>query len=375
MVYKIKNTFFSSKLFNKYNYLLLVLILFFLPCVLFCYLDEIVTTSGQIRPIINESVVKVLFSGTVTNVTYKNSEFINAGDLLVELDSSYEQQKLNNLEELKKLYQNEVKESSDLLNLIDKADKEDLPNQMNLTYISSNCIAFISEYKKYKKQTRLAEDNYERQKPLYPSAISKSELEEYENEYLQTKFSFVTWFENQKIKTRESYAESTKNLQNCQIQIMQVNKEISNSKVFAQTSGYINEVNKIKIGDYLNCGTQILTIIPDSDYLKCIASVSASNISKIKIGQEAVIQINDLPWTRYGKLKGYVSLVPSDCYPTSENFASSIFLVEITLSQNYLQDRKKEKVFLHIGSSANVSIKVSKNTILQKFLQNLVSNE
>ncbi|MCF0124441.1 MAG: HlyD family efflux transporter periplasmic adaptor subunit, partial [Clostridia bacterium] len=290
-------------------------------------------------------------------------------------DSSYEKQELLNFEKLKELYKKEENKLANLISLIDNTDTESLPKQINQEFLDSKCVAFISEYKKYKNQTKLAKDNYERQKSLFPISISRTELEEYENTYLQTKYSFVSWLENQKIQSRENYTEITKNLQNCQIQIMQINKEISNSKVYAKSTGYINEINKIKVGDYLNAGTQILTIIPESKDLLCIASVPASNISKLKIGQEAIIQVNDLPWTKYGKLNGKVLLVPSDSLQVSANSSQNVFPVEITLSQIFLEDRNKNKIYLHIGSTASVRIKISNNTIFQKFLQSLIENK
>ena len=369
------DSFFPSKLLKKYYFLFLISVLFFLPCLFFCHLDEIVTVSGEIRPETSEASIIQLFSGTVTNVNYKNSQLVKAGELLFELDSSYEKQELLNLEKLKELYQNEEIKLANLINLIDNTDTESFPNQTNQEFTDSKCVAFISEYKKYKNQTKLAKDNFERQKLLFPIAISKTELEDYENSYLQAKYNFTSWLENQKIQSRESYTEITKNLQNCQIQIMQISKEILNSEIYAKSTGYINEINKIKVGDYIDAGTKILTIIPESEKLRCIASVPASNISKLKIGQDAILQFNDLPWTKYGKLNGKVSLVPSDSLQVSANSSQNIFPVEIILSQDFLQDRNKNKVYLHIGSTASVRIKISENTIFQKFLQSLVANE
>ena len=369
------NIFSSSKLLKRYCFLFGSTISLFLPCLFFCHLDEIITVSGEIRPETSEASIIPLFSGAVTNVNYKNSQLVKAGELLFELDSSYEKQELLNLEKLKELYQNEEIKLANLINLIDNTDTESLPKETNQEFTDSKCVAFISEYKKYKNQTKLAKDNFERQKLLFPMAISKTELEDYENSYLQAKYNFTSWLENQKIQSRENYTEIKKNLQNCQIQIIQISKEILNSKVYAKSTGYINEINKIKVGDYINAGTKILTIIPESEKLRCIAPVPASKISKVKVGQEVTIQLNDLPWTKYGKLNGKVSLVPSDSFQVSANSSQNIFPVEIILSQNFLQDRNKNKVYLHIGSTASVRIKISKNTIFQKFLQSLVANE
>lgn len=372
--YKKQNEFSSPKLFKYYCYLLCITILLFIPC-LFFHLDEIVIATGEIRPENKEASVKTLFSGFVTNISFTNSQFINKGDLLFEMDAAYEKKELENLEKLKLLYEIEENELSDLLNLIDQTNIKSLPIDTNSKYNNTKCLTFISQYESYKKNIEITENNYLRQKTLYPISVSKSEIEECENQFLQAKYTFSSWFGNQKILVQEEFSEITEKLQNIQERIIQTNKAIENSKIHAPISGYINDINKICNGDYLYSGTEILTIIPITNNIKCIANISSSNISKIKIGQEVIVQIDDLPWTKYGKLIGKVSLIPSDVKKSIELSGGNFFPVEIQLSQNYLQDRKKEKVFLHIGSSANVKIKVSKNTIFQKFLQSLVLND
>lgn len=365
----------SYKLFKHYCYLLSITILLFFPCMFIFHLDEIVTATGEIRPEETEASVKTLFSGFVTNISFANSQFINKGDLLFEFDSMYEKKELENLEKLNVLYEIEENELSGLLNLIEQTNIENLPTKTSSKFDNPKCLTFISLYKNYKKAMELTQNNYLRQKVLYPYSISKSELEEYENSFLQVNYTFSSWLGNQKILAKEEFSEITEKLQNIQEQIIQLNKEIENSQVYAPISGYINELSKIRRGDYLYAGTDILTIIPPTDNLKCIANISSSNISKVKIGQEVIVQIDDLPWTRYGKLIGIVSLIPSDVIKTQDLSAENVLPIEIQLSQNYLEDRKKEKNFLHVGSSANVKIKVSKYTVFQKFLQSLVLND
>ncbi|MBR5646356.1 MAG: HlyD family efflux transporter periplasmic adaptor subunit [Treponema sp.] len=363
----------NRKLLRKYIILLFLTIIIFLPCFFFCHLDEILIVDGEIRPDKVERSIKSLFSGVVSNVFYQNSQFINKGDLLFELNSSYEKQQLENLKELENLYQNEESELNKLLTLINESNN-DLPPDAESIYSNAKCSVFISEYKRYKKNLKITKENYERNRLLCPQSVSKVELEGYENSYFQAQYSFLSWFENQKIQLREQYLEIIRNLQDCHIQIVEINRNISNSQILAPITGYINEVSKIKTGDYIYEGTDILTIIPESDNLKCKVLIPSSSISKIKIGQEAIVQITDLPWSKYGKVLGSVSLVPPDAIQILNSYPNNVFPVEIKLQQNYLQDREKEKVFLHIGSSAKVRIKISKNTIFQKFLQRLINN-
>ncbi|MCF0124333.1 MAG: HlyD family efflux transporter periplasmic adaptor subunit, partial [Treponema sp.] len=189
------------------------------------------------------------------------------------------------------------------------------------------------------------------------------------------KYTFESWLETQKIQLRENIAANNEKLQNCQIEIMKIEQIISQSQVYSPVSGYISEIKKIQVGDFLYDGTEILNIVPDIDSLNCVAYVPASKISKITIGQEVIVQIDDLPWTKYGKLIGTVGLIPPDAIQSTDISYEKNFPVIVNLSQNFLQDRKKKKVYLHVGTSTKVKIKVSQNTIFEKFLQSLVSND
>ena len=356
----------DKKLLKTYIILLILTILTFLPCLFFCHLDEMLVVDGEIRPENDESSIKNKFSGVVTNVYYKNSQFINKGDLLFELNSTYEKQQLSNYEKLEQTYKSEESELNKLLTLINKCDNN-LPFDDELAFSNAKCSVFISEYKRYKKNLEVVKKNYERKRILFPQAISKAELEENENSYYQAEYSFISWFENQKIQSRKQYFETISNLQDCHIQMMKINRNISNSQVFAPESGYINEEIKIKAGDYIYEGEEILTIIPGSDNLKCLAFIPSSNISKIKIGQEVIVQAMDLPWTKYGKVLGTISLIPPDS-------TKNVFPIEIKLHQNYIKDCRNEKVFFHVGGLTRVRIKISENTIIQKILQMVIEN-
>lgn len=364
-----------KKILKRYYILFFITIILFIPCLFFCHLDEIITVNGEIRPKKNESSIKVMFSGIITKIYYENSKFVNKGDLLFEFNSFYEEQELLNLEKLRIIYQTEENELSNLLNLINETDINGLPSDAEIKYMDRKCSAFISECKRYLKLIEVSKGNYERNKYLFPVIISKSELEEFENSYYQDKYSFLSWLENQRIEVREKHSELIINLQNCEIQIMKKNRDISNSQVFAPISGYINEIIKIQEGEFVYEGTIILSIIPDTEQLQCIASIPSSNISKIKVGQESIIQITDLPWTKYGKLIGTVSIIPPDAIDSSNAKINKVFPVVIDIRQNYLQDRRKEKIFLHVGSTGKVSIRVSKNTVFQRFLERIILNE
>ena len=363
---------FGKSLLKKYYLLCINTFLILLLSVFFCHLDETITAEGQIRPQMQEVTIKSLFSGNITEIFYKNTQFINKSDLLFVQNCSYEKDYLENQKKLEHIYSNYVLYYKQLGTLLDSVTIDCCEFDENLTKSNSVYSAFVNQYKNYQNELLAKQKYYERQTQLYPVIISKQELENAENDYIQQKFTFSNWIENQKIENLENLSTYSQKLEECKLGIFQISKTIEKAAIKANQSGYINEKVKLNIGDYLNEGTEILTIIPDNQNLKAVINVSNSNISKIKLGQEVLFQIKDLPYTKYGKLKGKITLIPSDAVVSDTVY----FPVEVELDRNFLQDKnlfeKNEKIFLKVGTKVSAKIIVDKNTIFQKLLKKLV---
>lgn len=337
-------------------------------CFFLCYLDETVIAEGEIRPCTKETVIKCLFNGTVEKVNYKNSCYVDKGALLFSLNSNYEKEYLRNLLQLEQLYNVNVQFLKELLTLLETTTEDSINYEEKIIKYNYRYAAFVTSYKSYKNDYELKKRTFSRQEFLYPGIISKQEYENYENEYWQCYFIFSTWLQNQRIQAREDYANYFKNLEECQLKITQVKQLIDNANCLATNSGFVNEVRNIKVGDFISDGTEILRILPNENSIKCIAKIQNNSISKIKKGQEVFLEIKDLPFTKYGKLKGVVSLIPQDVVDNENPY----YPVEIELERNYLQNLKREKVFIKIGTCASVKIITDRNTIFQKILQTLI---
>lgn len=371
---------YQNKVFIKqkiYNQLILCILISFILLLLscfFCHLDETVTTEGQIRPLIQEASIKTQFSGNISQIMYKNTDFVNKGDLLFIQDTSYENEYLIRLKKLVEYYENNIYSYKQLENLLTSTSIEEF--NYDDTILTTNGIysSFVNQYKKLKNELSSKKDYYILQSQLYPNLISKQEIENIKNDYIQFKFTFLHWIDNQRIEVLENLSTYTQKLEECKLNIIQINNIIEKATIKANISGFIHEINKISIGDYLTSGTEILTIIPQNPNLKVIININNSNISKIKLGQEVFIQIKDLPYTKYGKLKGIISFIPNDVAQ-----GTTYFPVEVYLEKNFLQSKNKftknNKIFLKIGTKVSAKIIVDKNTLFQKFLQKVIMND
>ncbi len=265
---------------NAFSILCLLLIIFLFQ------LDNLILAEGVLRPTIKETEVIALFSGYITDVCYKNAQLVEENQLLFSQDCSFEKKLLNNYLIQRELYDKYVISCNEILNLINQTtiytcnfDKKFMKN--NADYAS-----FIKQYKTYKNEMEAKEKYFERQRELYPLIISKQELDNIENDFINSKLSFSNWIENQKIEKLEKYATYIEKLRNIELAIFQVQNEIENSSIRATQSGIINEIKKINIGEYINTDTVILKIFPVDSELKAIIKVLNSNISKIKLGQK-----------------------------------------------------------------------------------------
>ena len=362
----------KTHLQKNFGLLICFTMLIFLVCVFFCYLNEHVIAEGIIRPLQTETNVKAQFSGTVTEVFYNNSQFVNKDDILFMQDCTYEKESLQNLINLQSLYEKNANSYKNLQKLLDSTNLECCYFDEDFAKEDSLYSSFVNQYQRYKNETEAKKKYFERQLAVYPGNISKQELENSENSFLQSKLNFSSWIENQKIENLEQYSQCSQKCEECRLQIFQVQKKIENATVKAKQSGFVNEITKISKGEYINAETQILTLIPEKPELKCVINVSNSGISKIKIGQDVFFQIKDLPFTKYGKLQGKICMIPSDAVMAEAPF----YPVEVLLSKNYMKAKnqfgKTEVVMLKIGTKVNAKVIVDKNTIFQKLLQKIM---
>lgn len=354
------------KLFTRFLILsissfFIILLSFFL-----CYLDEFIVVEGVLRPSLEGSEIVSLYTGTIKKVYYKNAQFVNKGDLLFEQDCAYEQELLKNFLSLKKLYKKHALSLYETLNLVSETTIGMCPYTESFIKRNAEYSSFVNQYMSYKKEVDAKKVYFERQSALFPMSISKQELENAEKDFSQNELSFSTWIENQKIEILEKYSNYSERLQNVEMEILKTKKIIESASVKAKSPGIINEIKRISPGDFLNSETEILKITPNNSSLKALITIPNTKISKIKIQQKVLLQISDLPYTKYGKIEGDITLIPTDTASADDNYYS----VEVTLRKNFVSD-KKEKTFLKVGTGVYAKVIVDKNTIFQKFVQKI----
>lgn len=146
--------------------------------------------------------------------------------------------------------------------------------------------------------------------------------------------------------------------------------EISSNKgaVKASTSGTINVIKEINVGEFLQAGEPILSIIPDQEsQYKVTLAVPNQEIGKIKIGDKVNFHFSAFPKQNFGYLSGEISSISPDSV-TGEN-GLSYYSVEASLTSKILSNKKGEKGEVKVGMTVEASVIADSKKILHYLLE------
>ena len=166
----------SSRLKKRFEVYLSFLFFIVFIFLFFLNLDEIVVVEGEIRPQFSEVTVKCLFSGIVSDVFYKNADFVNEGDILLKIDSTYEKEYMKNLLEIRNFYEKEIKSVQEILLLLNTVSTENIHYDEYLCSTNTKYSFLVAEYQKYKDDYELKRRIFEREQISYPFSLSPTTI-------------------------------------------------------------------------------------------------------------------------------------------------------------------------------------------------------
>lgn len=341
------------------------IIILFINIILFSSCGKKVEETKPIRKDVTETVfasgiveakntytLKAQTDGYLSAVNFEEGDLVNSGTILAVVDNK--ENSFNN------------ESAKDLYDIAQSNTQNNAPALLQ----AQNNIAI----NKHKMQQDFLQ--YERYKKLWnENSVAKIDFENAELQYQTSKANYESSLENYKLIKQQANQQviSNKTLKNVN------NTILSKNQIKAVVSGKIYKKYK-QIGDYVSRG-EAIALIGDSEELYAKVNVDEGNISKVKIGQEALIQLN----TSKNKIyKGKVS----EIYPSFDE-ASQSFICKITFSQpiefNVVNTQLQSNIIVgftknalliprnYIDFGGNVQVKGKKGKI--KVETKFVSNE
>ena len=236
---------------------------------------------------------------------------------------------------------------------------EELANQVSLSELYRRLQALNGQKKIAKIELELKKKNLDRQKDLFDKGvISSQELENQEVDYLQSKRNY----ENNDVQISQiTEAISGANKTSKGTELNRRREEINLFKKVLQSfdqlkkaiidwelqyvlqsdiEGRVSFLNFWTEGQTVNAGDLVFIVIPseDSSYIAKIKAPS-QNSGKIKVGQTALIKLENFPDNEFGTITGKVkniSLLPNK---------DGLYLIDVALPEKLITSYNKEIPF------------------------------
>lgn len=269
----------------------------------------------------NTYTLKAQTDGYLSAVNFEEGDFVNAGRILAVVDNKESGFNQESAKELYEIAQNNTQ---------------------------SNAPAFLQAQNTINLNKQKMEQDFvqfQRYKKLWDSnSIAKIDFENSDLQYKTAKTNYESSLENYKQLKQQAEQQFisnkvAKNINNIALSKNQI-KAVNSGKVFKKYK---------QIGDYVTRGEAIALIgEPNNIYAK--VNIDESNIGKIKVGQEALVQLNT------NKEKTYKATV-AEIYPAFDE-ATQSFICKITFNEPL------DFTIVNTQLQTNITIGVNNNALL-----------
>ncbi len=280
-----------------------------------------VSTSARLEVDQESHPVEAPVAGRVTVSQLSLGSSVKQGDLLVELDSEpqrleldRERASLSAIGPQLKALRSEVAQLEQAQRDTAKADSARLDEERARSEESTTAA-------------RLAEDESARTRHLFEAgAVHEGELRRAQAESEQRRAAAsamriaverTSWEQRTAESNRRATLERLQReaatlegeLHVGEARIAGLENEIRRRRIVAPATGLLGEVRPVKLGQYLEAGARLASVVP-SGGLRAVAQYDpASAIGRVRPGASALLRLSGFPWTQYGCLRAVVRSV------------------------------------------------------------------
>ena len=136
----------------------------------------------------------------------------------------------------------------------------------------------------------------------------------------------------------------------------------------APVRGYVQGLHVQAPGEVLESGQELMSIVPADDVLEMEGLIDNKDIGFVRIGQTAEVKFRTFPYTMYGTFPGTVRQVAADAV---ENNGKLVYPVRVALDQVSVPVDGRE-VPITTGMEGVIDIKIGKRQVYQFFLAPLL---
>lgn len=399
-------------------WLLVALLLIALLWSYFGKIDVVAVAPGKLIVSDRSKVVQPLEPGVVKAIHVQDGQFVQAGQLLIELDST-----ITGADSDKNLsaLQDAEREAQRASALIGALDKNRLPESIRGTASSDTQRLLASQWQELQARLSTIDADVSRKQaeragiqeqvkkleqtaPMvaqraldYKDLYSKNIIAKHD--YLDKEQSRIEIEQDLSIQRKKldelseslsasrrqrdaTVAEFRRNQHDSLVKSREKSKELSQdvvkakqhhdqTRLVAPVSGIVQQLAVHTVGGVVTAAQALMVIVPREDAVEVEAMLENKDIGFVKAGQDAAVKIETFNYTKYGLIDGKVRTVSLDAIQDEKR--GLIYATRILLNRHNMQVEGKT-VRLTPGMAVTVEIKTAQRRIIEYFLSPLIQH-
>lgn len=341
-------------------------------------IDVVVTSTGSIQPVGNINVVKSYSSGTVKSINAVEGQYVNQGDVLIELDTEALDIDVDQLNTQKIILEAQheiyimIKDSKDMSTV--KAADYETELQPYIQAILDSDTTYKNTLSNLETEKSSAELNHQ---------IAQIQLEEYQANGTRRQREMQELVVQQHANAMEQtdlQISDTKTQYSAQVnsQLSQISSQLDEieaslekyrlskeyQNITAPVSGYINSISVNTLGETVTSAQDMVTIVPDNTPVEMVCYVKNMDIADVEVGMETEIKLEAYSYNKYGTVKGTVKYISPSAFSSEQ--MGSVYIVKIEVTD------VPEGISVISGLSGRVEIKTDQRTVMEYFLEPII---
>ena len=319
----------------------------------FAQTEEIIVVTGQLKPEGDVQDVQVPLGGVVDEILVKEGEKVEAGQVLIRLDS-----------EATVDFEKNIIESIALKQLQISLKKEELRQYLLLNDTQQNVL---------NKNLLLQRDILKRFSVLESEGAGSElqllqqsdKVEQVAGELQKT----IVDREMQQSVISQQIQQILSELTSLRSKLKEQSVNLRYQVIKAPIAGIIFDFKPQGVGFVAKTSEPVMKIVP-LNRLEAQVEIPSSDIGFVKVGQQADLSIDSFPASDFGALEGSITSIGSDALPPDQSKARSdySFPATIELNSQKLNVKNGRSLPLQVGMTLSANIKLRQVSYLQLLL-------
>jgi hemolysin D len=128
---------------------------------------------------------------------------------------------------------------------------------------------------------------------------------ELDSEKAKARSQFIAEYEGKRADAERKSEDSAQ-------QLVKARAKLARTRLTAPIDGTVQQLAVTTVGQVVTTGQQLMILVPSEGALNVEVYMGNSDIGFVKLGQDAAIKVDALPFTRYGTLHGRVIRIATD---------------------------------------------------------------